>query len=145
MQENVTLSTRIREITTQKNTKRIRDGSCIRDFPDFSYFLLSGMDWWWGNCCAFAQLWVCFKDNNDWHDESSALAYSETERIGNENYVEVSSSWALQSQSGGPRRLLSSWVSLSSLPWTCSAPTLWAVSMAVMSRWAYLMEPSSGR
>lgn len=58
---------------------------------------------------------------------------------------EVSSSWALQSQCGGPRRLLSSWVSLSSLPWTCSAPTLWAVSMAAMLRWAYLMEPSSGR
>lgn len=71
--------------------------------------------------------------------------FRETERISNENYFEVSSSWALQSQFGGPRRLLSSWVSLSSLPWACSAPTLWAVSMAVMSRWAYLMEPSSGR
>lgn len=52
--------------------------------------------------------------------------------------------WALQSQCGGPCRLLSNWVSLSSLPWTCSAPTLWAVAMAAMSRWAYLMEPSSG-
>lgn len=70
--------------------------------------------------------------------------FREIQRVSSENYFEVSWSWALQCQFGGPRRLLSSWVSLSSLPWTCSAPTRWAVSMAVMSRWAYLMEPSSG-
>lgn len=149
MQENTNLSTSIWEITTQQITKHIQDGSCIRDFPDVSCFLFSGMDCWWEIAVHWHNCGCVFKYNNDWYDKQLHIEcfslFREMERVSVENYFEVSSSWALQSQFGGPRRLLSSWVSLSSLPWTCSAPTLWAVSMAVMSRWAYLMEPSSGR
>lgn len=86
----------------------------------------------WHNC-------GCVKYNNVFDElQWSPWAYSE-------RCSETVLKWvvAAASQFGGPRRL-SSWLSLSSRPWTCSAPTRWAVSMAAMSRWAYLMEPSSG-
>lgn len=66
------------------NTKHIQHGSCIRDFPDISYFLLilRGMDCWWEFLYTGTTVGV-FKYNNDWCDDQlqlSVLAYSERRR-----------------------------------------------------------------
>ena len=133
--------------TTQNTSKTAAAWETFQTFPVFFLFLVEWIVC--GNFCTLAQLWVCLKYNNDCYVQLQlrTLAYSERwrERVSHEKYFEMSPSRASRSQFGGPRLPLSSWVSLCSLPWTCSAPTRWAVSMAVMSRWAYLMEPSSGR
>lgn len=105
------------------------------------------MDCWWesatrwhnGGCVWSTRRLV-------WSDASMECSvYSEGWKESAMKASRVSSSWALQSQLGAAGRLFSSCVSLSSLPWTCAAPTLWAVAMAVMSIWAYLMEFSSAQ
>lgn len=100
------------------------------------------MDCWWESAtrCVWSTRRLV------WSDASMECSvYSEGWKESAMKASRVSSSWALQSQLGAAGRLFSSCVSLSSLPWTCAAPTLWAVAMAVMSIWAYLMEFSSAQ
>lgn len=134
-------STNMWENATQQNTKPPPPLPKKRQLykrlrKHFLIFLLSGMDCW----CESAENWHnCEVQQTNGLNGVPSLSQGET----CDGKLKVSPSQAAPSQVGGPRRRLSSWAGVSSRSWTCSAPALWAVSMAVVSRWAHLIELSS--